>query len=175
MANDLYITSSATITPYAVVRRKSDAYVWNGTTFVAFVNGDVGNYDIPLTSRGGDFWSADMPTGITSGQLIVQYYDRTGASPAITDVKIRESELYWGGTSSSPSGSIPTDAQMVDRVKVQLYELNLQLQQASIDDQNVLFRRVSELTTLLTFYERRAARTTNSRPRFASINLSNSN
>lgn len=174
MANELYISSSATITPYVILRRKSDGKVWNGSSFVTFTNADVASYDLLLNSQGGDFWTLDFPSGITAaGWYVAIYYDRAGATPAITDTKLREVELYWGGVATSAGGSIPTDAQQVERIKVQIYELNLQIQQASIDDQNVMYRRLKDLTDLLQFFERRAARSANTKPRFATINLSN--
>lgn len=174
MANELYISSSASITPYAIIRRKSDGKVWNGSSFATFTNADVASYDLPLNSQGGDFWTLDFPAGITAaGWYVAVYYDRAGGTPAITDTKLRETELYWGGTATSTGGTIPTDAQQVERIKAQIYEINLQIQQASIDDQNVMYRRLKDLTDLLQFFERRAARSSGTRPRFASVNLSN--
>lgn len=84
---------------YAIIRQTSNGYVWNGSTFVAFVDGDIDNYDVPLSSKGGDLYTADFPSSITTNiEYRVMYYEQDGASPATTDLLLNSEEGYWDGT-----------------------------------------------------------------------------
>lgn len=115
MANNVLSTIySGSNTIYAIIRQISDSTVWNGTSFVTWVNGNITTYDIPLTDRGGDLYSADFPTTITTGiEYRVSYYEQLGATPAITDTFLSSEEGYWNGTnlvthliSSTPASTI---------------------------------------------------------------------
>jgi hypothetical protein len=91
MAGELNTFFNGSATIYAIIRDTGDSgEVWNGSSFVAFVNGDIATYDVPLTSRGGDFYSADFPGGIANGTVCeVGIYEQAGGSPAITDLLLR--------------------------------------------------------------------------------------
>lgn len=109
MANELYANYNASATVYAVVRRKSDGYVWNGTAFAAWVDGSIATYDIPLASKGGDLYAADMPAAIAAGTYLVDRYVQAGATPATGDNRLSGYEIYWTGSSvaAAPSDDEP--------------------------------------------------------------------
>lgn len=98
MANELHISYPvASSTVYAIIRRQSDAYVWNGTTFAAWSNAAIATYDIPLTDTGGDLYAADWPSGVSAGAYITLFYLQAGASPAITDILLSRKWQTWNG------------------------------------------------------------------------------
>ena len=101
MANELDLTYNGTATIYAVVRRISDGYVWNGSAFEAWVDGSIATYDVPLTSLGGDYYAVDFPSGIGAGSYRVSYYKQAGGSPDTTDLWLETEELYWNGSTVS--------------------------------------------------------------------------
>lgn len=112
--NVLSVSYSGSNNIYAIIRQTSDSTAWNGTSFVAWVNANIGTYDIPLTNRGGYLYSTDFPDDITTGiEYRVSYYEQLGASPAITDTLLSSEEGYWNGTNlvshliaSSPASTI---------------------------------------------------------------------
>lgn len=108
MANELNTVYTSGTVIYALIYRISDGYVWNGTTFEAWVSASIGNYDVPLTcATGSDYYYADFPTTITgSGTYKIAYYIRAGANPAITDTKLEDEELTWNGTAVQSSTTI---------------------------------------------------------------------
>ncbi len=99
--NELDITFQGVGTLYAVVRRISDGKAWNGLTFVTFADVDVATYDVPLISKGGDYYAVDFPDDITRGDYRVIYYQQAGATPAITDTILDSEELRWNGVTAS--------------------------------------------------------------------------
>jgi uncharacterized membrane protein len=104
MANELVVTyDTASANLYAVIRRLADNYVWNGTTFAAWADGSIADYDIALTDRGGDVYTADFPSGVAAGEYVITYYVRAGATPAITDADIGSESGYWNGTAVTDS------------------------------------------------------------------------
>jgi len=73
--------------------------VWNGTAFVSWADADIGDYDIPLTSLGGDLYANNFPSAITTTiEYRVLYYEQAGASPATDDLLLASEEGYWDGT-----------------------------------------------------------------------------
>jgi len=111
MSNELRCTyngSGATL--YAIVRRTSDNYVWNGTAFESWDDASIGDYDVALSDRGGDEYSADFPSSISAGTYRIGYYNQAGASPATTDTRLRTAMLYWNGTAASEPGDVSVDA-----------------------------------------------------------------
>jgi hypothetical protein len=99
MSRELSVTfATAGANLYAVLRRSNDDYVWNGSALVAWVNGDMANYDVPLTDYSGDVYSADMPSGLPAGNYRAVYYERAGATPAITDLLLKSETFRWNGT-----------------------------------------------------------------------------
>jgi len=107
MANELrtsYQGDSNTI--YAIIRRQSDSYVYNGTTFATWADGSIATYDIPLTARGGDLYSADFPAGIAAENYTISYYLQAGGTPAITDTLITSESKRWNGDTLGSTSTV---------------------------------------------------------------------
>lgn len=118
MADELDIFYSGANTPYAIIRRESDGYVWDATNsvFEAWSDGSITDYDVSLSSQGGGYYTGDFPTGITSaGYYLVDYRVHTG-TPATSDERYPGERIYWNGTSSSPAPS-GSDLVALSRVK----------------------------------------------------------
>ena len=104
MANEIWTNnfpSGSNLDAY--VRKKTDDKVFDeadgGDTFEAWVNGNVANYDIPMTDNGGDYYSVNFPVVITTaGVYRVAIALRAGGTAAISDKKIAQGELTWDGT-----------------------------------------------------------------------------
>jgi hypothetical protein len=75
-----YQGSAATL--YAIIRRLSDDYAWNGSAFEAWADGHLSTYTVALTDRGGDTYDADFPTAIVAGDYAVDYFEQAGGSAA---------------------------------------------------------------------------------------------
>lgn len=117
MSNELRANYNASATLYAVVRRRSDGYVWNGSAFEAWADGSIATYDVPLSSAGGDLYLADFPAAITTAAYyLVDYYLQAGATPATTDYRLEGEQVYWTGGSIS-YGSTGTNLTSLSRVK----------------------------------------------------------
>ncbi len=107
MANELTVSYPvASSSVYAIIRRQSDAYVWNGSGFVSWDDDDIATYDIPLTDLGGDLYGADFPTAIGVGQYLTFFYLQAGGSPSITDVLLTRKWQTWTGASLEDPGEI---------------------------------------------------------------------
>lgn len=136
MANELNaVAQGDALTIYAVIRRSSDNLVWSVTAsaFVAWVNADIGNYDISLVSASGDLYVGDFPTAITAGTVRVNYYQQAGGVPAITDLLLKSEQDYWNGTAlvSQPAAVTATGCQLTDVATVKRY---LELTVPTYDD-----------------------------------------
>lgn len=120
MANELLVTYDASATLYAVIRRASDQYAWDSTnsTFEAWDDASIGDYDLPLTSQGGDVYAADFPASIGSGEYVIAYYLQLGASPAVTDPSLGSEGGYWDGSAVSDS---PSSDNYVSLARVKRY------------------------------------------------------
>ena len=120
MANEIGYSSSATVVPYAIIRRQSDSKVWDVTAgdWATWVDADIADYDILLTSRGGDYYSVSFPSGISANTTVyIAYYDMDGATAAITDLRLAGFAATWtGDLSPEPIGS-GTDLTTVANVK----------------------------------------------------------
>ena len=94
-------------TVYALIR-KNDGTVWNIPTgaFVTWVDGNIGNYDIPLVDQSGYLYLANMPSGIVrSDDITVFYYEQQSSSPAIGDLDyfLYREDNIWGSTQPATS------------------------------------------------------------------------
>jgi hypothetical protein len=120
MANELVVTYDASATVYAVIRRLSDQYAADvvAEAFEAWADGSIGDYDISLTSQGGDVYAADFPTWIGTGEYVISYYVQSGASPAVTDPLIGSEAGYWDGTAVTDS---PAANQYVSLARTKRY------------------------------------------------------
>jgi hypothetical protein len=118
MAGELYATyQGAGATLYALIRKKSDGTVWNGSAFVSFSAGDIATYDVPLTDQGGDYYSADFPSGIAQGVVCgVVIYEQAGGTPATTDEPLH-SYTHTSGNASAAGAPTGDDLTTTARYK----------------------------------------------------------
>ena len=60
---------------------------------------NLAEYDVPITQFGGPLWSGNFPNWLTANtDVIITYYKRLGAAPAITDTLLQTDERTWNGT-----------------------------------------------------------------------------
>ncbi len=110
MANDLKVSYTGSSSPYAIIRRRADGYVWQTTTstVVTPVSGDIANYDVTLTSLGLDLYAADIPTDLPAGDYAVDFYEYiSGSTPTTADFRLTGFEFTQdpSAVASSPSGT----------------------------------------------------------------------
>lgn len=87
----------------AYVFKKTNDQVFDqadgGDTFEVWADGNVLNYDVPMTDQGGDYYTADFPSVITTaGVYRIAIALRTGGSAAVGDVRIAQGEVSWDGS-----------------------------------------------------------------------------
>jgi len=100
MANEIIISypdHGATL--YATLIRASDRLVWDtvSTTFVAWVDANLGRYAIPLVNSVDDTWSASMPP-VLENTYVWSFYLQAGASPAVGDTVLDAYTGLWTPT-----------------------------------------------------------------------------
>src|SRR4051812_35798078 len=111
MAKELRLSFQGAATIYAVIRRISDAAVWNGSALATWADGSIVTYAIALTNTGGDFYSANMPAALPADDYRIIYYQQAGGAPAITDYIVGiPKELHWDGTAASSVSSVTLSA-----------------------------------------------------------------
>ena len=129
MANDLVLTSQGIGSNNYAILRDSSNNVWsvaNGQ-FEVWANANLGDYDIVLTDRGGDLYTANFPN-VAPGNYRVQFYRRAGAAPSLTDLILSAYDTYWTGSSTTPApiAGISPYALIQDLDYIKLY-LNINL------------------------------------------------
>jgi hypothetical protein len=108
MANELQTTYNGAATIYVIIRRISDAKVWDVTNsaWAAWVDGNLDDYDVALANKGGDLYAADAPSSLLDDvQYRFFYHVQAAGSPALTDFIIEKPSLFWG---TEPSVTPPT-------------------------------------------------------------------
>lgn len=123
MARELRTSYGSGANVYAVIRSITDDKVWatDSAAFETWTNADIANYAVALTDRGGDLYSANLPSGLSaSTPYRVFYYVRAGATPTISDTMLESVE----GATEPPvpvavTGSI-TAADVIALVRKQL-------------------------------------------------------
>ncbi len=113
MANEIYHNFPEGNLLDAYIFKKTDDKVFDeadgGDTFEAWVDGNVLNYDIPMTDHGGDYYSVDFPAVITTaGVYRVVMAVRTGANAAVGDLRIAQGEIYWDGAAEIDISTLDT-------------------------------------------------------------------
>lgn len=101
MSNELTYHSAADtgLTVYAMLENTT-GQVWNGSTFVAPVSADWGDYDIPMTEQATStgIFRANMPAA-DAGDYSYTMRLQGGASPAVGDLVLGGSALFaWDGS-----------------------------------------------------------------------------
>jgi hypothetical protein len=113
VAKEIYQAWTAAGTLYALVRRPADNYVWDPSiatpAFVAWVDGNIANYDIAMTAT-GRVHLADFPVLIvTAGTYDVFIMLQAGGTPAITDSFISQGQICWDGIAEIVLSTIDTN------------------------------------------------------------------
>lgn len=100
MANEIVFSYDKGSTLYArMFSLTGQVYDDTVERMVNWSDGDVGDYDIPLTDMTSGQYIADFPTAIgQSGRFKINIYKQAGASPAITDTVIGTGEILWSLT-----------------------------------------------------------------------------
>ncbi len=109
---------------YAIIHKKSDDKVnLQGTNnFEAWVDGNVGTYDHPMTDNDGGYYSVDFPTSITGTDLEtyrVSVVLQASGSPDADDTvdrRLAKGEIFWDGTQEVDIGTINITNQTVTNV-----------------------------------------------------------
>lgn len=102
---------------YVIIRqRTAEGWVWNGIDFVVYNPAHITSYDEPLTSAGGDLWTATIPDGIRGGDYTVQYYERSGGTPAVTDRLLKTDYVTWAAAEDVPEE--PDDTASTDNTDI---------------------------------------------------------
>jgi len=103
MANEIWHNFLSGDTLDAYVFKKTNDQVFDendgGDTFEVWQDGNVANYDIPMTDNGGDYYSVDFPSVITTaGVYRIAIARRAGGTAAVGDLRIAQGEIYWDGS-----------------------------------------------------------------------------
>lgn len=104
MANEIWHNFPSGDNLDAYVFKKENDQVFDqadgGDTFEVWADGNVLNYDIPMTDQGGDHYTVDFPSVITTaGVYRIAIALRAGGTAAVGDRRIAQGELYWDGSS----------------------------------------------------------------------------
>ena len=104
MANEIWHDYPSGNNLDAYIFRKTDDAVFDendgGDTFETWADGNVANYDVPMTDQGGDYYSVDFPAVITtSGIYRVAIALRAAGTAAVGDRRIAQGEISWDGAS----------------------------------------------------------------------------
>ncbi len=153
MASELQVTYPGAGELYAVVRRRSDAKVYSTAAgdFATFDADALGDYDLVLTDRSGDFYQGNFPADIAAGSYRVFYYLRGGSIPADDDLLLATEDLDWNGSAaiSAPSLSLDSGA-LVDLASVKRF---LRISAAASDD--LLVQLINSITVRMERWCRR--------------------
>lgn len=108
MSNEIRFQADSGSTLYALIRAAGGT-VWKPSTaeFVAWVDGNIGDYDIPLTDRSGGLYEADFPA-LAAGLYAVQVRKQAGASPAADDEIVSDGLMPWSGSAVVSLGALAT-------------------------------------------------------------------
>ncbi len=118
MANEGWHNFPSGNTLDAYVFDKSNDQVFDqadgGDTFEVWVNGNVLNYDIPMTDQGGNYYTVDFPAVITTAGIYrMAIAIRDGASATISDIRVAQAEIHWNGTSEEDVTTISSDVTVI--------------------------------------------------------------
>lgn len=88
--------------------RNTTGSIWNGSSFVTYVDADIANYDIAATEQGtaSGYFVGTMP-GVAAGVYNVVAKQRAGGSPAVTDFSIGWGAIQWTGSAVLPLSGVP--------------------------------------------------------------------
>ena len=103
MANEIWTKYPSGNSLDAYIFKQTDDKVFDqsdgGDTFEAWEDGNVLNYDNPMTDQGDGYYTVDFPAVITTlGVYRVVIKVRAGAGAAVADKGVAQGEIYWSGT-----------------------------------------------------------------------------
>jgi len=101
MAAEHTIVYPSTGTLYGIFRCRTDGKAWStvASAWATWADGSVADYDVVATSKGGDLWTIDLPSGIADGvKYRVVYYEQAGAAPATDDYVLGFQDATVGAT-----------------------------------------------------------------------------
>lgn len=103
MANEIYAKHTSGKNLDAYVFKKTNDQVFDqtdgGDTFEVWADGNVLNYDIPMTDQGDGFYTVDFPSVITTAAIYrVVVKLRVGANAAVGDTGLFQGPINWDGT-----------------------------------------------------------------------------
>lgn len=110
MANEIQFRHTGSV-GYAVVRRLSDGYVWNGSTFVVSNDSSYASYDITINATANDagLFIADFPALITAaGIYAAELFETAGATRTADELPILSGQIAWDGSAEVHLMSIDT-------------------------------------------------------------------
>lgn len=95
MLNQIQISYPEISNTIYVVVRNTAGKVWNGSSFETWVDGSIGNYDVPCTYMGGNLYSVDFPASIPRGYYTIQIVIQAGEAPSTSDLPLDGALGYW--------------------------------------------------------------------------------
>lgn len=102
MAGELTLNFTTAVTLYANIRDRISGYVWNGTTFEAYLSasGNQSSYAVTMTEQGtaSQFYAGNMPGAISGGSYDVTVKQRMNAWFAETDPPVGQGSVDWIGS-----------------------------------------------------------------------------
>lgn len=124
MANELAMTYQGDATLYAIIRRRSDAWVWDTAVnaFEPWSDDDLADYVSMLANRSGDMYQGDCPDSMAAGRYQIQYYRQNGEQASINDLLIGVEDIHWTGEAIAPLPTNESNAgDLVDLATVKRY------------------------------------------------------
>jgi hypothetical protein len=111
MSNEIVHRYDGTGAALYAVLSGLDGQHWNTATpgMEAYDKDNWTDYDVALTESpaSGYVYVADIPTNFPIGRFVLRIFDRSDASPALTDMCVFEREVWWDGKQVSNHGAIP--------------------------------------------------------------------
>jgi len=104
--NEFIVDDSPDSVVYVCIR-KPDGKVYDTTvspyhstnSWVVWVDGNIGDYDVATTHKGGGMHVGDFPAAITDkGKYLAQARRRLGAEPDADDIKLGGEMMRWSGS-----------------------------------------------------------------------------
>lgn len=97
-------------TAYAQLRDAAGA-VWNGSSFVTYVEANWSTYTLTLTEQtGSGYYSVAFPGGVSAGKYDFILYLQLGGSPASGDTPFAAGAIDWTGTAEEQGVALALSA-----------------------------------------------------------------
>jgi hypothetical protein len=95
--------------------KNTSGQVYNGATFEAYVDANIGTYDIPATEQGTNsgLFVADMPA-VAGGVYSFTAWVQAGVNPAVGDILAGTGEIQWSGTAELGLADLAPEAGAIE-------------------------------------------------------------